>query len=123
MYKLKAVVMSALIIMVIVLVPGRVYAKSGVVRLTENKVYRCDLNGDKKKENVKVTTNFTKISWGEYVTVNIFVNKKRFFQRKSIGARTLIMGVSRHSALQISIKKTDIKRFLCLSDLEGLMLL
>lgn len=92
MYKLKAVVMSALIIMVIVLVPGRVYAKSGVVRLTENKVYRCDLNGDKKKENVKVTTNFTKISWGEYVTVNIFVNKKKVFSKKEYWGKNFDYG-------------------------------
>ena len=54
-------------------------ANSKVVRLKENKTYRYDLNGDKKKESIKVVC---KVSGYSDAEIQLYINGKKFYSRK-----------------------------------------
>ena len=54
-------------------------ANSKVVHLKENKTYRYDLNGDKKKESVKVVC---KVSGYSDAEIQLYINGKKFYSRK-----------------------------------------
>lgn len=72
--------LTALCILSAILLPlPSAQAASKTVRLKEGKTYRYDLNGDKKKEKIKVTCK--EVGMGKAKT-NIYINGKKFFSRK-----------------------------------------
>lgn len=63
-------------------------AGNKTVHLKENKVYHYDLNGDKKKESIKVTCNVT----GDHdLKIQINVNGKKIFSRKGMHMRQIFI--------------------------------
>lgn len=69
-------------------------ANSKIVYLKENRTYRYDLNGDKKKEKIKVKCT---VSGYSNATIQLYVNGKRIFSRKrdSLGAKFYLVDLNK----------------------------
>ena len=69
-------------------------AGSKIVHLKENKTYRYDLNGDKKKETVKVKCT---VSGYSDATIQVYVNGKKLLSRKrdALGAEFYLLDLDK----------------------------
>lgn len=74
-------------------IPAVQAANQKVVHLKENKTYHYDLNGDKKKETIKVAC---KISGYSNAEVQLYVNGKKLYSRKrdALGAEFYLVDLN-----------------------------